>query len=252
MNFKNKRIIIFDLDRTLTESKQPLDAEMSKLLEKLLGKKMVAITSGGPYKQFEKQFLGSFRAPTELLGKLFLFPTCASSFYRFDNGNWKNIYFEKLSDEERVKIISALKVALAQSNYEPPVKPFGEIIEDRESQITFSALGQQAPMELKEKWDPTLEKRQKVITLLMPTLPDYEIQIGGSTSIDVTRKGIDKGYGILQIEKHLGIPVAEMVFIGDRLSPGGNDYPVVRTGVQTIAVSGPEETKKVIEQIINS
>ena len=70
-------------------------------------------------------------------------------------------------------------------------------------------------------------------------LPAFEVRRGGLTSIDVTQKGIDKAYGVRQIEKVLKIPIKEMVFIGDALYPGGNDAAAKKTGVQTIATKRP-------------
>lgn len=52
-----KKLIVFDLDGTLAESKSPLDAEMAKLLGALLGVVKVAVISGGNWPQFENNCL---------------------------------------------------------------------------------------------------------------------------------------------------------------------------------------------------
>jgi hydroxymethylpyrimidine pyrophosphatase-like HAD family hydrolase len=129
-------------------------------------------------------------------------------------------------------------------------KVWGEVIEDRGSQITFSALGQQAPLEEKEKWDPDFSKRKKIKAILDGLIPEFSVRLGGSTSIDVTRPGIDKAYGIGKLRDILGISLKEMIFIGDALFPGGNDYPAEEAGVACIRVRGPNETKPVTEAII--
>ena len=74
--------------------------------------------------------------------------------------------------------------------------------------------------------------------------------MGGDTSIDVTKPGIDKAYGIRKLRDLLGISLKEMIFIGDALFVGGNDYPAEEVGVVSIPVRGPNETKRVIETII--
>lgn len=246
---EGKRLIIFDLDGTLTESKCPLNKEMSRLLTKLLKAKEVAVISGGAYKQFEKQFLAQLNCPKELLKKLYLFPTCSTSFYRHSD-KWENVYKEDLSLEEKSKIIYAFSKALKEASFELIEKPYGNIMEDRGSQVTFSALGQEAPIELKKRWDPYFKKRMELKSLLKKYIPEYEIRMGGTTSIDITKKGIDKAYGIQQIEKHLGVKKEEMLFIGDALFEGGNDYPVKQTGVECIETTGPEGTKKIIQRIL--
>ena len=76
------------------------------------------------------------------------------------------------------------------------------------------------------------------------------MRLGGSTSIDVTKHGIDKGYGIRKLRDILQIPIDQMVFIGDAVFPGGNDFPAKEAGALTIEVKNPHETKRVIEAII--
>jgi hypothetical protein len=111
-------------------------------------------------------------------------------------------------------------------------------------------LGQQAPLAEKEKWDPDFAKRKKVKTILDPLIPGFSVRLGGATSIDVTKPGIDKAYGIRKLRDVLGISLQEMIYIGDALFPGGNDYPAEQAGVVSIAVRGPDDTRRVIETII--
>jgi len=243
-------LIVFDLDGTLAESKCDIDEEMSTLFNKLLEKKSVAIISGGAYTQFQKQFLANLNCDNpELLKKLFLFPTCSTRFYKFEDG-WKEIYNHDMYQEERNKIIHALKKMCEELDYHPEVF-YGELIEDRVSQVTFSALGQRAPAEIKKVWDPDCSKRIKMKSIVEKYLPEFDIKFGGSTSLDITRPGIDKGYGMQQIMKHLGFNKEEILFIGDKLQEGGNDFPVLQTGIKCISVSSPEDTKKEILKLIS-
>ena len=244
----HKKLIVFDLDKTLSESKQPIDDEMAGLLRKLLDAKRVAVISGGSFKQFQKQFVPKLTKGK--LENLFLFPTCGSAFYRYDKSGWKNVYTETLSVEEREGIFQAFEKMFAEYGFTIPEKVYGELIEDRETQVTFAAYGSQAPLQLKETWDPDRKKRLRMIEIIARHIPEFEIRTGGTTSIDVTRKGIDKAYGIMQMEKHLGIPRSAMVFMGDDLGPGGNDHPVIATGVEIIEVTGPEHTKQIIRDML--
>jgi len=246
MEIQKKKLIAFDLDGTLTESKSLMDSQMAGLLSRLLKVKKVAVMSGGTFNQFQKQFVRSLKCSRHQLENLYLFPTCGSSFYRYQDG-WYNVYKEELSENEKEKIINALTKALEEVKFSGSEQLFGDLIQDRGTQISFSALGQEAPVELKKRWDPKGIKRLKIKKALEHHIPEFEIRIGGSTSIDITRKGIDKAYGIAQIEKHLGIQKEEIIFIGDALFPGGNDYPVKETGVECIETRGPEETKRIIK-----
>ena len=242
-----KKLVIFDLDGTLAESKASLDAEMATLLAGLLEVVKVAIISGGAWAQFEKQVL-SYLPQDGRLKDLSLLPTCGTNFYRYD-GTWQKLYSEDFSTEERERIINGLNQTIDQSGFRA-VKRWGDLIEDRGSQITFSALGQGAPLDEKKKWDPDFKKRNQVKEILKPLLPEFSIQLGGSTSIDVTKPGIDKGYGVRKLHETLGIAIDDMIFVGDAVFPGGNDYPAKQAGVVSIEVRDPRETKRVIEATI--
>ncbi len=247
-----KKLIIFDLDGTLAESKTAMTLEMADKLESLLKRFSVAVISGGSYDQFQKQFLKSLPLPDEQLEKLFIFPTCATSFYRYENKNWNCVYAENLTEDEKKRVRDAFSKAFEVAGFRVPKQlKYGEIIEDRGSQITFSALGQQAPLDLKKRWDPQHMKRLAMIDVLMADLPEFEIRSGGTTSIDITRKGIDKAYGIRQIEKYLGFSVEEMIFVGDQVEEShGNDFPITTTGVEYVATTGPERTQKIIDTLL--
>jgi HAD superfamily hydrolase (TIGR01484 family) len=182
------------------------------------------------------------------LENLSLLPTCGTQFYQY-NGAWVKIYSEDFNAEEKKKIIDALKNALNTVDFKIE-KFWGETIEDRGSQITYSALGQQAPIKEKTKWDPDFDKRKKIKTILDQSIPEFSVRLGGTTSVDITKPGIDKAYGIMKLRDILKIEIDEMIFIGDALFPGGNDYPAKEAGVTSIRIKGPEESKRVIEAIV--
>lgn len=244
-----KKLVVFDLDGTLAESKSPLDAEMATLLCALLAIVKVAVISGGNWPQFKKQLLANLPHDDRLVN-LSILPTCGTKYYQYDSG-WEQLYSEAFTDEQKEKIIGSLKQVIKSSAFKSH-ETWGDVIEDRGSQITFSALGQQAPIEAKEKWDPGFTKRKKMKAILDDLIPEFSVRLGGTTSIDVTRPGIDKAYGIRKLRDTLGIAIQEMIFVGDALFPGGNDYPVKEAGVVSIRVKDPHETKRVIEAIVAS
>jgi phosphomannomutase len=219
---------------------------MATLLTALLAVVRVAIISGGSWAQFETQVLARLPRDAHLDG-LSILPTSGTIFYQYKDG-WQKLYSEDLSDAQKERIIAALRAAVTSSGL-AATKTWGETIEDRGSQITYSALGQQAPLDEKSKWDPDFAKRRRIKALLDVALPDFSVRLGGTTSIDVTLPGIDKAYGIDKLRDVLGITIAEMIYVGDALFPGGNDYPVRGTGAVCIQVRDPGETKRVIEAI---
>jgi len=242
-----KKLIVFDLDGTLAESKASIDAEMATLLNSLLGIVKVSIISGGAWSQFEKQVLAHL-AYDERLKNLSLLPTCGTKFYKYGS-KWELLYSEDFTDAEKQKIIGSLKKAMESSDCKVE-KVWGEVIEDRGSQITFSGLGQQAPLDEKKKWDPDFTKRKRMKAVLDKLIPEFSVRLGGATSVDVTKHGIDKAYGIRKLRDVLGITISEMIFVGDAVFPGGNDYPAKEAGALSIEVKDPHETKRVIEAII--
>jgi phosphomannomutase len=250
MTVGSKKLIIFDLDGTLSKSKFPVDEEMAELITRLLKNKKVAIISGGGYPQFQKQFLAMLPRTTDNYSNLFLMPTSGTRLYTWEN-NWVEKYAENLTTNEKEKIMLALNNALRKVNYTPPKKVFGEIIEDRGSQITFSALGQKAPNELKNAWDPTREKRQRITDNIQRKLIGFDVRIGGSTSIDITKRGVNKGYGVRKLKQFLNMPDEEIVFVGDALFYGGNDYPVKAMGIDCLEVKNPEDTKQLVRSWID-
>ncbi len=245
----DKKLFVFDLDKTLAESKQLMDDEMTTLLRTLLGRFLVSVISGGSFTQFQKQFLPKL-GPGKYLENLYLFPTCGGAFYRYQQGEWKEVYTEMLDSEDKKRIFTAFSKMFEEVGFKMPDTLYGELIEDRLTQITFSAFGSAAPLHIKKSWDMDRSKRLRMIKALARHIPEFEIRTGGTSSIDVTKKGIDKAYGILQMEKHIGVTQAEMLFVGDDLGLGGNDYPVKALGVSCIEVNGPIETKEIIKDII--
>ena len=247
MNLSDKELFIFDVDGTLTVSKSPMEASMGDLIAKLLEKKKVAIISGGGWPQFQTQFLRMLPgAASRKFSNLFLLPASGTSLYTW-KGDWNIRYSEQMSPAEKEKAMSALNSALS-AKYQKPEKVFGQLIEDRGSQITFSGLGQNAPATAKYSWDPDRKKREALVALIQPKIPEFDVRIGGATSIDITKRGVNKAYGIRKLEQFLNIGPEHIVFVGDALFYGGNDYPAKATGVDCIQVGGPEDTAKLIAE----
>lgn len=252
MNLLNKKlekkVIVFDLDGTIAESKQSLDDEMSGLLLLLMRTHIVAIASGGSFQQYQKQFLPFLKNESNL-SNLVLLPTSGASMYKYSENSWTIVYEEKLSLEEFEKINSELLKALKEKGLESAEK-FGDIIEYRRTQVTFSGLGQDAPLSKKELWDTDQSKRKQIVDYIASELSDFEIRIGGTTSIDINKKGIDKAHGVRKLSEVLSIPISDMIYVGDALYEGGNDASVIKSGIDCHAVKDVAETKEFIRSLI--
>lgn len=247
-----RQVIAFDLDDTLAVTKSPISDRMGELLRKLLEKYDICIISGGKYEQFRVQVVDRLEAPAHLLNRLHLMPTCGTRYYRYDElkAEWARQYAEDLTDEEKQQIMDVLEVSAKKVGLWEE-KPYGDIIEDRGSQVTYSALGQQAPAEKKYEWaEKNVETKKQLREMVAAQLPNLEVRLGGSTSVDITRIGIDKAYGMKKLMDALEVGKDDILFIGDKLEEGGNDYPVKAMGIDTIAVEGWEDTALVLEGVL--
>lgn len=249
MDFASIKLVAFDLDDTLAPSKSPLPHPMREALMELLDAKLVCIISGGQFGQFESQVIANL-PDSDALTRLHLMPTCGTRYDVYEDGAWQQRYQHLLSDEQRQRALTSLETEAKRLGLWES-QTWGPILEDRGSQITFSALGQQAPVDAKKAWDPDGSRREKLRAAVSEHLPDLDVHAGGSTSVDITMKGIDKAYGIGTLMEMLALQSSEVLFIGDRLMPGGNDYPVLRLGVHSQAVTGWEDTLRVLRTLLD-
>lgn len=254
-----KKLIAFDLDGTLADSKSPAEDRMTELLAQLLEKFEVCVISGGKFEQFEKQLINNLKAGPLQLEHLHIMPTCGTRYYQYDTGkkDWREIYAENFTAAEKKQIIDALNKGFDDLNMRAK-KIYGESIEDRGSQVTFSVFGQdivdvlgKEGVRQKEAWDPDNSKKLKLRDYIAPLIPDFEVRVGGVTSIDVTKLGIDKAYGMKKLMEMLSIGKDEILFIGDRLQKGGNDYPVKEFGIDSLEISRWQETAIAVEAILH-
>ncbi|AZN31039.1 HAD-IIB family hydrolase [Flaviflexus salsibiostraticola] len=243
-------MVAFDLDDTLAPSKSPMPPRMAEALVELLDCADVCIISGGNVTQFEKQVLDQLVAGESALEHLHLMPTCGTRYMRFQDGRWVTVYAHDLTDDERTSAVTSLRERAAELGLWED-QTWGDVIEDRGSQITFSALGQEAPIDAKRAWDPDGSKKEALREAVAGDLPDLEVRSGGSTSIDITRAGVDKAFGITRLSEYTGVAFDDMIFVGDRLDPGGNDYPVVALGCKTYAVRNWEDTADLVERLVD-
>lgn len=248
-----KKLIAFDVDDTLVKSKNPLTPETRDLLADLLKKYEVAIISGSRFEVFETNIIEPLKkVDHKLLQHLHIMPTCGTRYYTYDAEveTWNIIYAEDFTDEQKQHIMTVSEQIARKSGLWPE-NPYGEVVEDRLSQIAISMLGQKAPAEEKYAWYEAHGEDAIVLkNEIAEALPEYEVRNGGTTTIDITPIGVDKAYGMTKLLEQLDLSKEDALFIGDRLEKGGNDYPVKAMGVDVIAVEGWQSTPYVLRGIL--
>lgn len=247
LKFKKKKLISFDSDGTIQHTKSKIDSEITHLLNQLARYYKVNIISGTGIDYLKPNVLDLLE-PNE---NITLSPTCGTRFVVLKDGKYTELYSETLSKTEINNIMEAFDYAMKKIAHNP-TQTWGEIVEDRGTQVTFSALGQRAPSEAKFTYDPDLSKRKQIAKYLREKISEdaYDIRIAGTTSVDVTRKGINKGYGIRKLIQYYHIGLDDVLFVGDRLDEIGNDYPVAEIGVDSLWVESIQETKEVIASLV--
>lgn len=244
------KLVVFDIDQTLTKSKQPIASDMAALVTDLCSVMKVALISGGMLEQLLTQVVEHLAVQTDFKN-LFILPTSGGALFTYQHDAWTPLYEERLTSEQEEEIVEAIKGAVSETRVVDLAEPsYGARIEKRGAQVTFSALGQEAPLDQKAAWDPNGEKRAALREAIAARLPDFDVKQGGSTSIDITKQGVNKAYGIRKLVEHCGVAIEDMLYVGDALFPGGNDAIVKETGIQTTLVHGPEDTSMVIRRVL--
>ena len=252
-----KKVLAFDVDQTLNVAKMPIPDEIAELLVKCLDHYEICPISGQKYEQFLIQIVDRLvetGATPEQLSHLHLFVAQGTQYYRYnlDKKDWNQVYNYPLTDEQVAKISEAIEKAAKELGYweEDKLADGDEIIENRLSQVTFSALGQKAGTEAKYAWDPDCKKREAIVKRCKELAPEFEYEIGGTTSINAITPGMNKVFGMTHLMEELKVKKPEILYFGDMTQPGGNDYPVVQMGIETITVRSHEDTAYALRGIL--
>lgn len=245
------RIAIFDLDNTLAESFSPPRPEMIAHLERLLDLIPLSIMSAASLERMQRDIV-SHLSPAADKGRLHLFTANAAQYYAWREESWREEYGFKFTDAERREIVEALKESVAETGIGADMLPMGDQLVDYQGYIAFTPPGRAVSREAKAAWDPDASKRNTLRASLSKRLPQFNVYIGGQTTIDITKKEINKAYGVRQLSERLKIPVSDMLYVGDALYEGGNDAVVIETGIPTRSVGGPSETLTALDDLLRA
>lgn len=243
IDFSSKKIIIADVDETICESCQKISEEMTDKIKEMISRGYQFAFISGTKSEHLMEMISS-----RLDGEHYILGTTGTKCVKI-NKTSEIIYNFTLNPEEKKEIINAFEKLISYFNIQSLTTKEDQL-QDRDSQITLSAIGRQASSESKAKYDPNGEKRKTWIKYLRQFLnkDKYEIKIGGTTSLDVTKKGLDKGWGIKKFARHYNLPLNKILFIGDKIYSGGNDYPATKV-VDYIEVTCPKDTLQKLKQL---
>lgn len=252
-----KKVLSFDIDQTLNVAKTPIPDEIAELLVRCLDHFEICPISGQKFDQFLIQIVNRLKdknVTKEQLSHLHLFVAQGTQYYRFslEKHDWEQVYNFPLTDEQVKKITETIEQSAKELGYweEGKLSEGDEIIENRLSQVTFSALGQKAGTEAKYAWDPDCKKREKIVARCKELAPEFDYEIGGTTSINAITPGMNKVFGMTHLLEELNVEKSDVLYFGDMTQPGGNDYPVVEMGVETITVRSHEDTAYALRGIL--
>ncbi|MDO8510799.1 MAG: HAD-IIB family hydrolase [Nanoarchaeota archaeon] len=237
LDLKEKKVIIADVDDTICDSCQTISPEMAEQIAKMIKSGYeFAFISGTKSEDLQKMISSRLKEKHHLLA------TTGTNYTIVKGDNLSAVYNHSFQPEEKEEIVAAFKRLISHHSIKSLTTEEDQL-QDRESQITLSAIGRHAPSELKAAYDPDGMKRKEWVTFLKKDLDEnkYDIWIGGTTSIDITRKGLDKEWGIRAFAQHHRIPLQTILFFGDKIHPEGNDFPATRI-VDCINVKSPKET----------
>jgi phosphomannomutase len=248
------KTLAFDVDGTLTESKSRISTDMISALHRAMFDGLdIVIVTGGRLQQITSQVIDLLTIPP---GKtIYTYPTCGARCVVIDHTKTPiELYCNKISFGEKEHILSCLYNAMMFVGFQQPIlldQSHGPRIEDRETQITYSALGQNASLADKQRWDPAGIKRKRLATALNLILNGFEARLGGTTSLDITRIGMDKAYAMRRYMEETGRSKDEILFFGDAIRDGGNDLPVAEMGITSIAVKNPRDCLVQLTDVLN-
>lgn len=219
------------MDQTVAPARQPILPEMFELLSSL--PHTIVIVSGQEVSKIGWQ---SNDLPAYTLGQNGNHAT------DINNQELWNLLLEESHRQEILRHIDAI-VEILDHDLNHDWKP----IEDRGGQITFSPIGNTAPVEFKKSYDPDRTKREEIMRRVPFISDELVVKIGGSTSLDYIHKDRHKGTNVQKLIDLMDWDKDECVYFGDGLYPGGNDEAVIGV-IETIPVVNHLDTYRILQE----
>ena len=242
---------MFDVDGTVAEVYAPIHTEIAEEICALLKERIkVAFVTGRSFVALQKTVIPYLPCFNMYAQNVLLVPASGAALYDWHDGAWREVYGERFikDDEEDIierygQILSTVDPQYSATECRAHVRNTDDLL------LSCTPMSLDTARNIKQQWDPDATKRTAIITQLQKEFPHCEFRIGGGTTIDVTRGGIHKGYGVRRLLAHTGIAPEEALYFGDALYPGGNDFDVIETGVATVSVEEPKEVLHILERL---
>lgn len=228
---QHKRHLFFDLDKTVAPARQPILEDMFSLLNALPHE--IIIVSGQEVSKIGWQ---TNELPTIRLGQ---------------NGNHAvavdgtELWNVPLDDTHRAEILAHIHALMEIIDHD--INHDWKPIEDRGSQITFSPVGNTAPVDVKMSYDPDRAKREALLEKIPFLSDELTVKIGGSTSVDYIHKDRHKGANVQKLIDLKGWDKDACIYFGDGLFPGGNDEAVIGV-IDTVPVDDHLHTYTLLQK----
>tara|TARA_R100001015_G_C4631998_1_gene195022 strand:+ start:1412 stop:2194 length:783 start_codon:yes stop_codon:yes gene_type:complete len=255
-----KKIVLFDMDGTLTPARQPMERPVTdKLMQLQEAGFEIGIVTGSDLGYVKEQCKDLFEHIGLDRSGIHFLPCNGTKYYRLPNNEFVKVYEENMrrhlgeSNWKRlIRIVTSLQLSLINGNRTIPLT--GNFINYRGSTLNWCPIGRQADMDDREKWC-LWDKHDWIRYKWFKTareefdasdLKDVVIKMGGDTSFDIYPKGWDKTFAFRNFEDY-----DKVYFVGDRCGSKGNDKEAYDlAGDLGFVTSGPKETIGIIDHII--
>ena len=240
----NNVIFVADMDGTLTPARLPMTTEFAAFFEKFIKDHTFFIVSGSDYKKICEQM--STRLAENVAR---VYTSMGNELYE----HGKLVYRSEFKPDE--SLIALLESYRKNTTYDKELYP--NYLEMRQGMLNFSVLGRDCPHEARiayKAWDDVHHEREKIRQELEKLYPQYDITVGGNISIDIVANGCGKEQVAPQLRAQF--PDAEIVFLGDRTMPGGNDHSLAEAlrkmdNTQVVQVEGPDDSLNFLKKYCN-
>lgn len=125
-----------------------------------------------------------------------------------------------------------------------------ECIHERPGMINYSMIGSKATNEQRQvfiDWEKHNDSRKRLADAFNLMFSDMEATIGGETGVDIGPKGSTKAQILSDFDD-----ISQITFFGDKTGKGGNDHEIAKGVIEgngiVYAVNGWEDTWRILKE----